>query len=118
MSIFLAVSMVSVYYHSIGINNFLHPTFLDQVAIKNATGAMFLLMMEMMLANSLCNFLVFQIERPIFLREYSNNLYRLAPYYLTKVIIEFPLLILSPLLMDVILYWLVGFRKSSQAFAM
>ena len=118
MSIFLAVSMVPVYYDSIGTGSMVHPTFLDQIAVKNATGCMFLLMMEMMLANSLCNFLVFQVERPVFLREYSNNLYRIAPYYLTKIIIELPLIFLSPLLMQVIIYWLVGFRNSPQAFAM
>jgi hypothetical protein len=71
MCIFLAGSMLTVYWHKLGWHRHdpLHP-FPDQEEIQNTTGAMFLLMMEIMLANSLCNFLVFQVERECFLREY------------------------------------------------
>ena len=106
MCLFLAGSMLTVYWHKLGWHrhNPLHP-FPDQEEIQNTTGAMFLLMMEIMLANSLCNFLVFQVERECFLREYSSKMYSLTPYYLTTCILEFPLLLLTPLLMELILFW-------------
>lgn len=79
---------------------------------------MFLLMMEIMLANCLCNFLVFQVERECFLREYSNKMYSLTPYYLTKCVLEFPLLLLTPLMMELILFWGCEFTPGYRAFFM
>ena len=59
MCVFLAFSMLTVYYGTIGTNTFRHPLLFSEKDIENATGAMFLLMMLVMFANALCNFLVF-----------------------------------------------------------
>jgi hypothetical protein len=42
---------------------------------------------------------VFQLERPVFLREQANQMYGLTPYFLTKNMIDMPLLFLTPLLL-------------------
>ena len=40
------------------------------------------------------NLLTFQLERPIFLREQANQLYSVTPYYLAKILIDMPVLLL------------------------
>ena len=40
----------------------------------------------------------FQKERSVFIREKSGNLYTIVPYYMSKLVIEIPLLLLLPLL--------------------
>ena len=59
---------------------------------------------------------VFQIERPIFLREQANMMYGILPYYLTKLMIDIPLLIVTPLIIMAITYYPVGFYRNVDAF--
>jgi ABC-type multidrug transport system permease subunit len=64
------------------------------------------------------NVFVFQLERAVFLREYCNQMYDLTPYYMTKMMIEIPILILSPLVMQVMVYWSIGFKAEPKSFWM
>ena len=45
-------------------------------------------------------------------------MYGLFPYYLTKLMIELPVLIIIPFIMLLPTYWAVGFRPSENAFWM
>ena len=38
-------------------------------------------------------------------------MYDIMPYYMTKLMIDMPLMILTPLLMETICFWAVGFKK-------
>jgi ABC-type multidrug transport system permease subunit len=62
------------------------------------------------------NLLTFQIERPVFIREYSNQMYSVLPYYATKLMIDMPLMLLTPMLMECLVYWAVGFRHGASSF--
>lgn len=69
-----------------------------------------MMMTMLFMSTTFPNLLVFQIERPVFIREYSNQMYDILPYYMTKLMIDMPLMILTPLLMELIIYWSVGFK--------
>lgn len=73
---------------------------------------MFMMTMMLFMLQMFSNVLVFQMERPVFLREYCNQMYGLAPYYASKMFIEIPVLILIPLVMQVIVYWAIGFNST------
>ena len=43
-------------------------------------------------------------------------MYGILPYYMTKLIIDMPLMIITPLLMETLVYWAVGFRHGANSF--
>ncbi|XP_048753753.2 protein white-like isoform X2 [Ostrea edulis] len=53
--------------------------------------------------------IVFPCEVPVFVREYGGKMYRLDVYYLSKIIVEIPFLMISPAIFITILYWMSGF---------
>jgi hypothetical protein len=88
----------------------------SQQDINNISGSMFIL-----LTNIMCNTLfgtlqIFQFERPVFLREQSNQMYSFVPYFLTKNLHEQPLIVAQPLLTLTMMFWAVGYYPSVQTF--
>jgi len=51
-------------------------------------------------------------ERPVFMREHSNHMYRTSAYYFSKVITELPFQIFFPALFATITYWMIGFKDN------
>ena len=60
--------------------------------------------------------LIFPDERPVFLREVNNNMYKTAPYFWAKIISELPFSILTPTLFGVIVYYAIGYRSDASNF--
>ena len=52
--------------------------------------------------------LTFQSERPVFLREQANNMYSVGTYYLAKTLVETPVLLLTPIVFAVVVYFGIG----------
>jgi len=55
----------------------------------------------------------FQKERLVFVREKTSKLYGTNVYYLSKIIVELPLLLFIPLIETSIAYHGVGYRKGA-----
>jgi len=53
--------------------------------------------------------LTFTEERPVFMRETASEMYGTVPYFLSKTVVELPLLVLQGLVMWLVAYWLMGF---------
>merc|ERR1712159_510851 len=66
-----------------------------------AVGAMFGLAQPVLLC--------FPIERPIFLREYASGVYGAVSYFISKVMVEIPMAIITSTLIYLSTYWLCGF---------
>ena len=81
-------------------------TFKEQ---KNMAGAMFFLSVQMFMNSYLGTTQVFQVERPVFLREQANQMYGIIPYYTSKMIGEIPVFIVIPILYTPIVYFGIGF---------
>ena len=60
------------------------------------------------MGNMMGTIITFQAERPVFLREQANNMYSVGTYYLAKTIVETPVLLISPMVFSVIVYFGVG----------
>jgi len=54
-------------------------------------GFLFFTTINQTMLNLMGVLLVFQEERPVFLREQANKMYRVAPYYMAKVLAELPI---------------------------
>ena len=59
---------------------------------------------------------VFQLERPVFLREQANKMYNVVPYYVAKLLSEIPIFVIVPLVFNLIYYFMVGFNKDVEQF--
>jgi hypothetical protein len=49
--------------------------------------------------------LLFQSERPIFQREQANKMYGVFPYYMAKVIIDIPVMLITSFISSFIVYF-------------
>lgn len=58
------------------------------IDILNMTGCIFIVITNTFMGIFFGTVNVFQVERPVFLREQANQMYGLFPYFLTKNMIE------------------------------
>lgn len=119
MAIFLCIVMLFIFWDVadpdgqvplIGI-----PPHKDQSSVQNTLGAIFMLCMTAFISTMFPQLLVFQIERPIFLREQANQLYSVTPYYISKLLIDLPLMLFTPALIMAITYYPIGFFRNFTA---
>lgn len=76
--------------------------------VQNVQGALFFITMNISF-NAIQNvILIFPDERPVFLREVNNNMYRCSPYFWAKVVSELPFSIITPTIFGCIVYYSVG----------
>jgi ABC-type multidrug transport system permease subunit len=54
--------------------------------------------------------LTFPSERPVFLREYAARQYGVLPYFVSKTIVELPVVFMASVIMFLIAYWVMGFH--------
>ena len=53
------------------------------------------------------------IERDVFLREENSGLYRISSYFVGKLVVEIPLLVVSPTLFALGCLWTTGLNTDS-----
>ena len=76
-------------------------------------GAMYFICMLQMLLNFLPTVIVFQGEKPIFVRERASNLYDIWVYATTKMFAEIPILLFVPALLIILVYFAIGFADTA-----
>jgi len=57
--------------------------------------------------------LIFPDERPVFLREVNNNMYKVGPYFWAKISSEMPFSIMMPSIFGCIVYFAVGLNTAN-----
>ena len=107
-SIVVALLTVSIYY---GVDNAY-----DKKDIQNMIGYGFLLVLGQLFFFAAASVLLFQNERPVFLREQANQLYDIKPYFASKNVLEIPLGLVAPAIILLITYWCCGFVHSATDF--
>jgi ABC-type multidrug transport system permease subunit len=88
----------------------------SQVEVKNMTGVLFMMIVNNFVGNFFATVNTFQFERDVMLREQANNMYSLFPYFITKGLIEQPLILVQPLALLLVTYWTIGFNQSGYTF--
>jgi hypothetical protein len=72
-------------------------------------GAMYFLTFMQMLLNFLPTVIIFQGEKPIFVRERAGNMYDIWVYATTKMFAEIPIMLIAPGILLILMYWVIGF---------
>ena len=93
---------ISIIYHKIEFN---------QIDIQNRSGLLFFLSINSLMGYVYTTINLFIKNKIIFTKEYDSNWYKLAPYYLSSIVADYPLLLSLPLLTSLIIYFIVGLQK-------
>ena len=72
-------------------------------------GAMYFITMMQMNFNFLPTVIVFQGEKPIYVRERDSGMYDIWVYAMTKWFAEIPIMLIVPFLINVCIYFSIGF---------
>ena len=88
----------------------------DPAGLQNVRGSLFFISMNIAF-NAIQNvILIFPDERPVFLREVNNNMYKVSPYFWAKVISELPFSIMTPTIFGCIVYFAIGYTSGVEHF--
>ena len=79
-------------------------------------GSMYFLTMMQMTFNFLPTVIVFQGEKPIYVRERDSGMYDIWVYAMTKWFAEIPIMLIAPLLMNICIYFSIGFQNNVYEF--
>lgn len=79
----------------------------------NMAGAVFFMCTVLFTGNLFNIILIFQHERPVFLREQANNMYSVKAYFLAKQFLELPAALLVPTFMMLMVYWTIGYNNAN-----
>jgi len=83
----------------------------DPDALNDRTGAIYFYTLANFLVSLMGTALTFTVERPVFLREQNSKVYSVAAYFLGKQAVDIPLSILTPALLAMIIYYILGFNS-------
>lgn len=121
--------MIAIIFNNLGLNN---PGVLEEKlgVIENPQvrmgkinyytmqvfGGIFFACTNSFMGNLFNTLLVFQEERPVFLREQSNKMYGVTPYFICKVLVDTPVLFMGPMLTSILVYFSMGLETSASQF--
>lgn len=81
---------------------------IDQTGIQNFAGAFFVVVVNQTFTTTSPLFIAIPTELPMVLHEYKSGLYRLAVWYLAKILSELPLQVFMPFVFFIPTYFLIG----------
>lgn len=84
--------------------------------IQNIEGVLFVFITNLTFSVLFPVVVTFSGVMPLFLREHWNGLYRTDVYFLTRNLVELPVLIIGPCCFTAIAYYMVGLRVEAQYF--
>mmetsp|Transcript_2454 Transcript_2454/g.3750 ORF Transcript_2454/g.3750 Transcript_2454/m.3750 type:complete len:507 (-) Transcript_2454:27-1547(-) len=84
----------------------------NKEGVQNRMGALFFLSMNTGFGGLNNVSLIFPSERPVFLREVNNNMYRVSTYFWAKLFTEFPPSVLLPTMQIAIVYFAIGLNTN------
>lgn len=90
----------------------------DYYGFNDRAGFLFFFSVNHFLSIIFGAILVFPQERPIFLRENQGKLYGVSTYYISKSIVETPLVLINNVIYSAIVYYLVDLRGGAGHFFM
>jgi hypothetical protein len=80
-------------------------------------GAIYFTTVLQMFLNFLPTVIVFQGEKPIYVRERDSGLYHIWIYATTKLFAEMPIYLIVPLVLNLMLYFVIGYLDKFSTFA-
>ena len=88
----------------------------DDASVQDRQGVLFMVTMNLIFLNVMSALAIFPPERAVFLMEMTNDSYSAFLYYLSKIVAEFPLLMIFPTLYMIIIYWSLDLASGATPF--
>jgi len=86
------------------------------INVKSMTGAIYFSAVVQMFLNFLPTVIVFQAEKPVYVRERASNMYDIWIYATTKLFAELPIMVFIPFLLNCMLYFAIGYQDKLSEF--
>ena len=84
--------------------------------MRSLISGRFHIIVDHVMRNMMGTIIIFQVERPVFLREQANKMYSVTAYYLAKVLADLPLQLVTPIVFTVIVYFGIGMTIEASKF--
>ena len=84
--------------------------------MRSLISGLFHIIVDHVMRNMMGTIIIFQVERPVFLREQANKMYSVTAYYLAKVFADLPLQLVTPIVFTVIVYFGIGMTIEASKF--
>jgi ABC-type multidrug transport system permease subunit len=84
--------------------------------MRSLISGLFHIIVDHVMRNMMGTIIIFQVERPVFLREQANKMYSVTAYYLAKVLADLPLQLVTPIVFTVIVYFGIGMTIEASKF--
>jgi ABC-type multidrug transport system permease subunit len=84
--------------------------------MRSLISGLFHIIVDHVMRNMMGTIIIFQIERPVFLREQANKMYSVTAYYLAKVLADLPVQLITPIVFTVIVYFGIGMTIEASKF--
>jgi ABC-type multidrug transport system permease subunit len=81
-----------------------------QIDFQGHLGSLLSLAIATMMGAAQPVMLTFPQERPVFLREYAARQYGVVPYFVSKTLVEMPVILVAAALQFLVSYWLMGLK--------
>jgi ABC-type multidrug transport system ATPase subunit/ABC-type multidrug transport system permease subunit len=81
-----------------------------QIDFQGHLGSLLSLAIATMMGAAQPVMLTFPQERPVFLREYAARQYGVVPYFVSKTLVEMPVILVAAALQFLVSYWLMGLQ--------
>ena len=101
MSVTLVIILIDLIFWDLGE---------DIQSVQDRNGVLFFICVNLIAAGMVNVMLTFPVERALFLREYSNNMYGCLTYFYGKVISEIPNHLIWPLYESFAVYFAIGLQ--------
>lgn len=84
--------------------------------VSSLTGAIYFLSVLPFLLYFVSTIVVFQSEKPLFVRERECSLYDVWVYVVTKFVAEIPVMMFAPFILNALNYFVIGFENTVETF--
>lgn len=85
-------------------------------SFNSKNGALFFLAISNFMSAMSPVMLTFPLEKTVFLKEQGNKMYSVVSYFMSRNLVELPILIIGPLLKSLIVYWMIDLHSGASYF--
>jgi len=110
------MKLVQIFITAVLIIGLFSPFGFDQISVLNRTGCMYLVIIVQIFATVLSVVMLFPAERGVYLNEQAQRLYSVSSYFVSKLIIDLPILTLTIFGFCLLVYFPVGFQSDFARF--
>lgn len=109
LTTFLNLLYALIFFNSGDINS-LNEKGEPNYSTKDHFGALTMISIGTMFGSAQPELLKFPLARPVFIREYASGLYRSDSYFMSKSLVELPVLFMQAAIIYLVTYWLVDLQ--------